>query len=227
MTIATDEIFGPVMQVLKFKDDRRGRRAGQHHRLRPGGRRLDPRHQQGPHDRRTPPRRHGLDQLLRRLRRGRAVRRLQDQRHRPRAGREGPRQLHRAQDRDGRARLTVTIASGTAKFRSSLTDSVLPSRYHCWELVSLYRARCAHASVTLQHRCYGRILHVSERVCQTLVDHAPSHGGPAPSGGSLITLRLRIWGFCRTVSRAWLDGTLSRLTTPIASPPWSSRPTFI
>ena len=107
MAIATEEIFGPVMQVLKFKDDRRGRRAGQHDRLRPGRRRLDPRHRQGPRDRRPRPRRHRLDQLLRRLRRRRPLRRLQDQRHRPRARREGPRQLHRAQDGDRRARLTL------------------------------------------------------------------------------------------------------------------------
>ena len=82
---------------------RGGHRAGQHHRLRPGRRGLDPRHRQGPRHRRPRPRRHRLGQLLRRLRRRRPVRRLQAQRHRPRAGREGPGQLHRAQDGDGGA----------------------------------------------------------------------------------------------------------------------------
>ena len=48
MAIASDEIFGPVMQVLKFKDIDEVDRARQHDRLRPGRRRLDPRHRQGP-----------------------------------------------------------------------------------------------------------------------------------------------------------------------------------
>ena len=78
MAIACDEIFGPVLSVIKFKDDRGGHRAGQHDRLRPGRRRLDPRHRQGPRDRRPRPRRHRLGQLLRRLRRRRPVRRLQE-----------------------------------------------------------------------------------------------------------------------------------------------------
>ena len=48
MAIAKDEIFGPVMSVLKFKDlDEIVARAQQHH-LRPGRRRLDARHRQGP-----------------------------------------------------------------------------------------------------------------------------------------------------------------------------------
>ena len=48
MTIAKDEIFGPVMSVLQVQGRRRGRRARQQHVLRPGRRRLDARHRQGP-----------------------------------------------------------------------------------------------------------------------------------------------------------------------------------
>ena len=114
MTIAREEIFGPVMQVLRFKDVEEVVDAGQHDRLRPGRGRLDPRHRQGPRDRRPRPRGHGLDQLLRRLRRRRPVRRVQAQRHRPRAGREGARQLHRAQDRHRLARLKRSVAGPTA-----------------------------------------------------------------------------------------------------------------
>ncbi len=52
MAIASDEIFGPVLSVIKFKDVEEAIHRGQHHRLRPGRRRLDPRHRQGP--RRSP-----------------------------------------------------------------------------------------------------------------------------------------------------------------------------
>ena len=43
MAIAKDEIFGPVVSVLPFKDDGRSDRAGQQHELRPGRRRSGPR----------------------------------------------------------------------------------------------------------------------------------------------------------------------------------------
>ena len=105
MAIATRGDLRPGPAGAQVQGHRGGRRAGQHDRLRPGRRRLDPRHRQGPRHRRPRPRRHRLDQLLRRLRRRRPLRRLQGQRHRPRARREGPRQLHRAQDGDGRAGL--------------------------------------------------------------------------------------------------------------------------
>ena len=99
MSIAKDEIFGPVLSVLKFKDVDEVIRARQQHVLRPGRRRLDARHRQGPPPGRRAAGRHGVDQLLRRVRRRRPVRRLQDVRHGPRAGRRRPGSLHREQRR--------------------------------------------------------------------------------------------------------------------------------
>ena len=89
MKIAVEEIFGPVLTVLKFKDIDEVISRGQPDGLRPRGGRLDPRHRQGPRHRQPRPRRDGLGQLLRRLRRRRPLRRLQIERPRPRAGREG------------------------------------------------------------------------------------------------------------------------------------------
>ena len=72
---------------------------------------------------------------------------------------------------------------------------------------------------------------VSSGTLRVAVRSSPRHdratAGTAPCGGSLITLRLRICAFVRSVSSAFSEGTLSRLTTPIASPPGCSRPTFI
>ena len=48
MAIAKDEIFGPVVSVLPFKEHRRSDRPGQQHQLRPGRRGLDQGHRQGP-----------------------------------------------------------------------------------------------------------------------------------------------------------------------------------
>ena len=62
----------------QVQGDRGGHHPGQHDRLRPGRRRLDPGHRQGPLDRPPAPGRHRLDQLLRRLRRRRPLRRLQE-----------------------------------------------------------------------------------------------------------------------------------------------------
>ena len=53
MKIAQEEIFGPVMSILKFKDVDEVDRARQQNDVRPGGRGVDARHQQGAPDRRT------------------------------------------------------------------------------------------------------------------------------------------------------------------------------
>ena len=71
MTIAREEIFGPVLAVLDFDDEERGRRARQPVDLRPRRRRLDPRRRQGAPRGPRHPRRHGLDQHLQPLRPGR------------------------------------------------------------------------------------------------------------------------------------------------------------
>ena len=98
MKIAREEIFGPVMNILQVQGRRRGDRARQPDLLRPGRRRLDARHQQGAPPGQRPAGRHGVGQLLRRVRRRGPVRRLQDERHRPRTRRVRPANLHRGED---------------------------------------------------------------------------------------------------------------------------------
>ena len=48
MTIAREEIFGPVLSILGYDDRRPGRRDRQRHRVRPGRLRLRRRPRQGP-----------------------------------------------------------------------------------------------------------------------------------------------------------------------------------
>jgi len=71
MKIAQEEIFGPVMSILKFKDLGEVVETREQKYVRPRRRRLDPGHHQGPRHRRLRSRRHRLGQLLRRLRRRR------------------------------------------------------------------------------------------------------------------------------------------------------------
>ena len=94
MTIAREEIFGPVLAAIEFSDlDEAIARANDS----PYGlaaARLDQRHQEGALRRPPPAGRHGLDQHLQRLRHGRRLRRLQAERVRPRDGRPRARALH-------------------------------------------------------------------------------------------------------------------------------------
>ena len=84
MRIAREEIFGPVMSVLKFERRGRGRRPRQRHRVRPVGRRVHPRPAARPPRDRRPPGGHLLDQPLQPRAGGDPVRRLQAVGHRPR-----------------------------------------------------------------------------------------------------------------------------------------------
>ena len=94
MRIAREEIFGPVLSVLKFKNVDEIIKPVERHELRPRGRRVDARHRQGPPLCQGRAGRHGVDQLLRRVRRGGPVRRIQAKRYRPRAGRGRVGELH-------------------------------------------------------------------------------------------------------------------------------------
>ena len=109
MKIAQEEIFGPVMSILRFKTldevvDRANRIP-----LWPRGRRVDPRHFQGPRRGQLRSRRHRVDQLFRRLRRRGSLRRLQAVGHRPRAWRVRAPELHRGENRNRK-----TIIHGSA-----------------------------------------------------------------------------------------------------------------
>jgi Aldehyde dehydrogenase family len=92
----------------------RDRRRGEQHQLRPRGRNLDQGHLQGPCPGEEAPRRDRLDQLLQRLRRVLAVRRVQAVRLGPRDGSRGPRGLHRSQGGDDAAVSTADAGAGLA-----------------------------------------------------------------------------------------------------------------
>ena len=101
MKIAQEEIFGPVMSIIKFKDIDEVIERANNTMYGLAAACLDARYQQGPCDRQQRARGHGLGQLLRRLRRRRAVWRLQTVRHRPRTGRIRLAAVHGSQNRDG------------------------------------------------------------------------------------------------------------------------------
>ena len=105
MAIAKDEIFGPVVSVLPFKDvDEVIERANNtYYGLAAAD--LDQGHRQGPPLRQEGQGRHRLGQLLPRRRHDHAVRRLQDVRPGPRERRGGAGALHRAEDGHDQARL--------------------------------------------------------------------------------------------------------------------------
>ena len=77
MKVVREEIFGPVVCAMPFTRCGQTDCRSQPERVRPGGRGVDSRHQQGPSHCREAARRHGVDQLLQRLRRSPAVRRIQ------------------------------------------------------------------------------------------------------------------------------------------------------
>ena len=152
MAIAKDEIFGPVVSVLPFKSHRRGDRAGQQHQLRPGGGHLDEGHRQGAPLRPRGEGGHGVGELLPRRRHDHAVRRLQDVRPGPRERRSGAGALHRAEDGDDQARLSVTV-------RNTKEGSGLLPRpfFACWDFLPVSAAR------RLDRDCYGRLCHANSR----------------------------------------------------------------
>ena len=84
MKIAQEEIFGPVMSILKFKDVDEVIARGNRTLLRAGGGGVDEGHPEGAPAGERAAGRDGVGELLRRVRRGGPVRRVQDVRHRPR-----------------------------------------------------------------------------------------------------------------------------------------------
>ena len=97
MRVQAEEIFGPVVTVTPFDDVSDVPKAGNEtvYGLAAGiwTSDLSKAHRTA----RAAARRHGVDQLLQRLRRGAALRRLQAVRLGPRDGRRGARELHRDQ----------------------------------------------------------------------------------------------------------------------------------
>ena len=95
MRIAREEIFGPVLTVLRYTDEDDAVRHRQRQRLRPGRFGLDRRHRPRPRDRRRCAHRHLRHQHVH-ARHQQPVRRLQAIGHRTRVRARGPRRVCRA-----------------------------------------------------------------------------------------------------------------------------------
>ena len=112
MTIAQEEIFGPVLAIIPYDTEDDAVRIANDSRLRPGGQRVDHRQRQGDEDRVADPHRHLRGQHVR-VRSRRTVRRLQELRHRPRERSRGHRAVHPGQERAAAVRLHAGIARRT------------------------------------------------------------------------------------------------------------------
>ena len=99
MKVVQEEIFGPVVTAIPFRNTEELVRASQRHRLRPRRRHLDPRYPEGAPPRCRAARRHRLDQLLQHFRRCPALWRIQAIRLGPRDGQRSVGALHRNQSR--------------------------------------------------------------------------------------------------------------------------------
>ncbi len=127
MKIAEEEIFGPVMSILRFKDLDEIIKRAQPDQLRPGRSGLDARCGEGALFGEKDQSRHGVGQLLRRVRRCCAVRRPQDERPRPRTGRTRPGRLHGMENSDGEFGLSA--AQRAVGFRTRRPSSTaIPER---------------------------------------------------------------------------------------------------
>ena len=120
MRIAQEEVFGPVLSVIRFKDEAEARAHRQRRALRPGRRRLDQRHRpRDPHVGEAAGR-HGLGQHLSRGELHGAVRRLQGL---------GPRAARTASTRSAstcRPRACGSTAARSRAIRSSCAESSIP-----------------------------------------------------------------------------------------------------
>ena len=112
MRLAQEEIFGPVLAVMPFRDERGGARDRERHPLRADGERL---HERPAHGARVRARRRGRLRLGQRQRAPlprHAVRRLQGERPRPRGGHRGAVLLHPGQERQRALRMRVFLLDG-------------------------------------------------------------------------------------------------------------------
>ncbi len=133
MRIAREEIFGPVMCVLSFDDERRGDRTCQRTRCRARSRGVHQGRATSPPGDRPPPGRYMLDQHLQSHADRGPVRRLQAVGHRPREQPRRPRPLQPAQERVRRSRrrrgAVLSALLGTVELTTPAI-ALLSSRCH-------------------------------------------------------------------------------------------------